>query len=554
MAEPTTIPFSDRARSTRRRPAFVEVALSAAAVAAVALGSSGLEARAQGAACEGVAPVAGTALRAVTVVDSVAGTPVLVTAPAGDADRLFVVTQSGRIELWRRGDPPASTTTFLDLEDPVLAGGERGLLGLAFSPDHASDGYFYVNYTDAAGDSVVSRFSVSATDPDVADPSSEVVLMTYDQPAGNHNAGQLAFDSNGYLYIATGDGGGADDTWGTCGNGQDTKNLLGAILRIDPTSGQGLPADCGNGPYRIPADNALADGPGGDCDEVWAFGLRNPWRFDIDPENDDLYIGDVGQSCIEEIDWVRGGNAGGYNFGWRQMEGSLCFDGADFDCDMQPVACGSSPACNDPSLTLPVAEYPHSGECAVIGGAVYRGCRMPDLDGLYFFGDRCSGDLRSFRIVGGAATDLRDRTAELDPQNLLANDLTSFGRDGRGELYLLDGDGQVRKIVPPFGATEVSGPGAPLLRATAGGGWTWEDVQYETMVPVATYRVWRGPAPDGELSCVRSDPAPEWIPGDAATPAPGGMLAYVVTAVDATGAETSPGGSARTLVDPCPAP
>lgn len=502
--------------------------------------------------CDGVAPVAASDLRSVEVVNGLPGSPLLVTAPPGDTDRLFIVTKNGEIRIWKRGTPSNQHTVFLDIA--VSTQNERGLLGLAFDPDYATNRYFYVYYTDPSGDSRVERYEAEPSDPDLADPDSALLLLTLDQPSANHNAGHLTFGPDGYLYIATGDGGGGGDPWGECGNAQNRENLFGAILRIDPNATtSGAAPDCGSGGYRIPAGNAFSDGSGGNCDEIFAWGLRNPWRFDVDPATGDLYIGDVGQSCREEIDYVAAANAGGTNFGWRSKEGSRCFNPQlSADCDPDPVACTGTPTCGDPSLTDPIHEYGRTTGRSVTGGVVYRGCRLDGYDGVYFFGDKTSGRVWSFRVVGGAMTEFTERSDDLDPNNTLVDDLYSFGRDAQGEIYLLDGpSGRVRKIVPPFAETQLSAPGAtPFGLGPAG--WSWQDVNYDTMVPIDYYRVYRG-QPGATFSCVHAASSPQWIPGDNVQPAPGQLLAYLVTAVDTAGEESSPG-AGRQLTAPCPAP
>ncbi len=510
--------------------------------------------------CEGVAPSRNTSLKAVQVVTGLAGSPLSVVAPPGDIDRIFIVEQDGFIRLHRRGDPPGVHSLFLDISARVSAlGNEMGLLGLAFDPNYATNGYFYVDYTENVGGirTIVARFSVDPGDPDSADAGSELRLLRISQPQTNHKGGDLEFGSDGMLFVSSGDGGGGGDNHGACGNGQSRTTLLGKILRIDPHAASPGAPDCGGTlNYSVPAGNPFADGPGGPCDEIWSYGLRNPWRIAIDPATDDLYIGDVGQNCWEEIDYSPGSSPGGENFGWRQMEGNQCFNPADFnECDPNGVSCGSSPPCGHPSLTLPIVEYGRAGGiCAVIGGPVYRGCRMPAFDGAFFYGDFCGGFVKSFEVSNGAAINADDWTQEVDPGGTLVFSLTGFGTDGQGEIYVVDRDGSVLKILPPFPDLEVSGQGAgdPLLIEGVGG-WTWEDLERSTSHPVAFYRVYRG-VPGDAFTCVHATTDVGWPAGDAAVPAAGEVLAWIVTAVSPQGEESSSGEPARQLVSPCAAP
>ncbi len=277
------------------------------------------------------------------------GAPLLV-ANAGDgSDRLFVVEQVGRIRVIEDGE--LRPEPFLDLSGRILAGGEQGLLGLAFHPRFASNGRFFVNYTDLQGDTVVAEFGLLSGDPDRGDPGSERLLLSFDQPFANHNGGALAFGPDGDLYVATGDGGSAGDPMG---NGQNLDTLLGKLLRIDVDERtDGLE-------YAIPPDNPFADRDGA-RPEIWAYGLRNPWRFSFDLETGDLWIGDVGQGSFEEIDHVASTDAG-LNFGWSVMEGDACFE---------PLT-----GCDESGITLPVAVYDHGLGCSVTGGFVYRGDSM----------------------------------------------------------------------------------------------------------------------------------------------------------------------------------
>ena len=294
---------------------------------------------------------------------------------------------------------------FLDIADRVGAGGlEQGLLSVAFHPRFPADDRLFANYTDRDGDTRVSAFRLSATNPDRADPDSEVVLLGVDQPYGNHNGGQLQFGPDGYLYIGTGDGGSANDPLNA---GQDRTTLLGKLLRIDVDS---VPDG-----YAIPATNPYAGEPG-TRGEIWAWGLRNPWRFGFDRLTGDLYIADVGQGDWEEVNMQPAASSGGENYGWRVMEGTHCFE---------------TDACDRDAFVPPVFEYDHDQGCSVTGGYVYRGAEHPSLRGNYFLADYCRGTVwRLFRTPSGTWS----------PAVVLAFDgrVSSFGEDARGELYLLD--------------------------------------------------------------------------------------------------------------------
>jgi len=346
--------------------------------------------------------------------------PLGLVSPPGDP-RLFVVEKDGRIRIVRNGT--LLPTLFLDHRASVSTAGEQGLLGLAFHPDFAANGLFVLNYTDPTGRTVLSTMRVSTTDPDRADPATEVIGLTVDQPFSNHNGGDLAFGPDGFLYAGLGDGGGAGDPQN---NGQRPATLLGALLRlaVDPTTGAMQPAP-GN-PFA---------GQAGSRPEIWAIGLRNPWRFSFDRATGDLYIADVGQNRREEINVARAadgaGRGGGANYGWNVMEGTLCFNPAS--------------NCNTAGLVVPVLEYDHSRGCSVTGGHVYGGGAIPEEAGVYFYGDFCTGQVRSFRLQGSSAVEVRDRP-ELD----VPGNLTSFGLDAAGELHLLSvsgGNGQLFRMV-----------------------------------------------------------------------------------------------------------
>lgn len=371
-----------------------------------------------GSTCGAGDPVAGTpALTAVRVASGFTS-PVDLQAAPGDRTRLFVVEQVGRIRILRNG--ALVGTPFLDLTSRVSRGGEQGLLGLAFHPGYASNGRFYVNYTDGADDTHVAEFRVTSN-PEVADPNSERTVLFQSQPFENHNGGGLAFGSDGFLYIALGDGGSGGDPFR---NAQNLGVLLGKMLRIDVN---------GNAPYAIPASNPFT-GTGGARGEIWAYGLRNPWRFSFDRGTGDLYIGDVGQGRREEIDVGLSSRRGGENYGWNVTEGGLCFN--------------PSSGCSTTGLTPPVVEYQtgSNGACAVTGGIVYRGCRLPGYQGTYFYGDYCSAFVRSFRLVNGQPSDPRDWSSTIGRDLSL---ISSFGTDLDGEIYIVDyGGGSVFRIGP----------------------------------------------------------------------------------------------------------
>jgi hypothetical protein len=263
-----------------------------------------------------------------------------------------------------------------------------------------------------------------------------------------------------------------------------------------------------------------------------------------------MYIGDVGQDCWEEINYAAAPASGGKNYGWRQMEGMHCFDLADATtCEPSAATCGDSPDCNSPELTLPVVEHGHGPDCSAIGGFVYRGCRMPNFQGVYFYGDWCSGEVRSFEIDAGAATNQTDWS----PQLRIGFGLNTFGLDARGEIYYAHSIGRVEKIVPPFSDTEVSAPGAAdPFRLHRGGHWTWEDLAYTAWRPVEYYRVYRG-TPNGDFVCIHSTLDPTWPEGDTLDPGPDQMLTYLVTAVQAF-TESSSGTPPRNLTVACGAP
>jgi glucose/arabinose dehydrogenase len=366
--------------------------------------------------------------------------PLYVTAPAGDT-RLFVVEQAtADIKIVKSGI--VQTPVFIDLTPKVNAvGNERGLLGMAFSPNYANDGFFFVHYTAGAGagSSVVERYQVSASNPDVANFASGTIVLTLVQPFTNHNGGNLQFGADGYLYIGYGDGGSANDP--NC-NAQKNTTWLGKMLRIDVSSL----------PYTIPPTNPWTSPTDGILDEIWAFGLRNPWRYSFDRQTGDLYIGDVGQGAVEEID-VEPAGVSGRNYGWKMMEGNSCLGSAS-GCAVAP------PPCNSPLYTGPIQTYSHAGgACSITGGYVYRGAAIPSLAGLYFYADYCSAQINSLQWNGaGGFTNLVNQTATLAPGGGLSiATVTSFGQDGFGELYIIDQGGEVFKIVPTVAPVDCDG-------------------------------------------------------------------------------------------------
>ncbi|MGK0216991.1 MAG: glucose/arabinose dehydrogenase [Planctomycetota bacterium] len=373
--------------------------------------------------------------------------PIFAGSPSGDMERLFVVEQAGRIRIVQdpRTTPSTLPTPFLDISSIVLSGGERGLLGLAFHPDYDQNGRFFVNYTNSAGHTRVVEYAVSASDPNIANPAPVQAIYDAAQPFSNHNGGCLQFGPDGKLYFGLGDGGSGNDP----GNrAQDPSNQLGKMLRLDIDLAV---------PF-IPLDNPFVNDPA-TLNEIWAIGLRNPWRFSFDRQTGDMYIGDVGQLSKEEVNFQPASSTGGENYGWRCMEGTACTG-------------LSGCTCNGIALTDPIQEFNHSfGKCSITGGYVYRGSMIPWLAGTYFYGDYCSRNVFSFEYDGSTLTNFMKRTDDLQPSaggNI--GNITSFGEDGAGELYIVAfsaAGGQVLRITEDCGASSYC-TAAPNSNATSG--------------------------------------------------------------------------------------
>jgi glucose/arabinose dehydrogenase len=337
--------------------------------------------------------------------------PLYVTAPPGDTERVFVVEKGGRVMVVRGGRPVRRP--FLDISNLVSTGSEQGLLSLAFAPDYASSGRFYVYYTDNAGDVRIVEYRRASAGR--ADHGSARLVLRQDKPETNHNGGLALFGPDDLLYIGIGDGGGGGDQHGPRGNGQNLGTLLGKILRIDPRRSGGRR-------YRVPSSNPFV-GRSGARSEIFTYGLRNPWRFSFDPRSGDLIVADVGQNAVEEVTIVR---RKGANLGWRPFEGRQRY----------------APGEEAPGHVPPTIERLHSdGNCSITGGVVVRDQQLADLNGRYVFGDFCRGVVESARLQGGRARDVRNTPLRVDS-------LSSFGEDGRGRVYATSLDGPVYRIAP----------------------------------------------------------------------------------------------------------
>jgi glucose/arabinose dehydrogenase len=352
--------------------------------------------------------------------------PLFLTHAADNTNRIFIVEQAGKIKVFPNSQTAPIAKVYLDITDRVFSSGELGLLGLAFHPDYTNNGYIYVNYTaNNPLRTIISRFQVT-TNPDSADKNSEFQILTFNQPQTNHNGGWVGFGPNdGYLYIATGDGGGNGDPQN---NGQSIYTMLGKILRIDVDSAT---------PYAIPVSNPFYDSTGNVSREIYAWGFRNPWRCSFDPVTDQFWVSDVGQNLWEEIDIVQNGK----NYGWRCYEGNHPYN---------------TNGCNYPEYINPIWEYGHSPECSITGGYVYRGPNVPELEGKYIYGDYCSNKIWSLEYDGiNPPTNTYLLTA--------TGSLTSFGVDQQNELYLTSFNGKIYRFTPTIVPVELSSFSAVLL-------------------------------------------------------------------------------------------
>ena len=362
--------------------------------------------------------------------------PVFVISYPTDASILYVVEQAGKIIVLDSGQKKSKPFFNINkrVVNPFRPGDERGLLGFAFHPDYENNKKFYINYIDNDGHTIVSEFIAQSKYK--ADHNSERVLLKLEQPYGNHNGGHIEFGKDGYLYIAIGDGGAAGDP---LDSGQDLTSLFGKVIRID----------INGSPYSIPKSNPFY-GIKNAREEIWAWGLRNVWRFSFDKKTGDIYYGDVGQNKWEEVNFEPSSSSGGNNYGWRQMEASYCFEPKE--------------NCKRDGMVLPIIEYPNDAYhpafalgrknqlnvegCSVTGGYVYRGKKLKGFEGVYFFGDYCSGNIWSFKVIDGKANEFKNRTEEINiADGEFTNYISSFGQDADGEIYIVDYNGAVYKII-----------------------------------------------------------------------------------------------------------
>ncbi len=442
--------------------------------------------------------------------------PIYACSPIGDEDRLFVCEQhTGLIRIIKRGT--RLTTPFLNIFTRILTGSERGFLGMAFDPAYATNGFFYVSYTRAGdGASIIERFRVSTANPDVADATSGLVgFGPVAQPFSNHNGGGIQFGPDGYLYFGLGDGGSGGDP--SC-NAQNPASLLGKFMRLD-TATQ---------PYSGPASNPFV-GNTAYRREIWSVGWRNPWRWSFDRDTGEMFVGDVGQNTLEELDYEPAAT-GGRNYGWKVMEGINCFNTA---------ACTAPPACNSAALIRPFHTIPTSPYCSIIGGYVYRGCNLPALRGLYFFADYCTGTVWSLNYASGTFTNLTTRFTGL-------GNITSLGEDARGELYVCSLNGTVYRIQAQDG-----GPGRDLGFGRIGGNNVQPlfDVCGRLEAGFSADLVMRGaPANAAAVLVISTSNTPTPILGGTLVPVPPDLVLAASTNANGRVAVTVPGGSGTGLL------
>lgn len=444
--------------------------------------------------------------------------PLDVQAPEGDRHRVFIVEQTGRIRIVKDGN--LLQTPFLDIGGKISCCSERGLLGLAFHPDYRTNGYFYVNYTASSpfGSTVVERYRVSTSNPDLADPNSaSLVIGPITQNYSNHNGGCLRFGPDGFLYIAMGDGGSSGDPNCFAQNGQ---SLLGKMLRIDVNQGSG---------YSIPPSNPFV-GNTAFRDEIWSYGLRNPWRFCFDRANGDMYIADVGQGAREEINFQSAKSAGGENYGWKMMEGKVCYSTRNCPNGTLP--------CNNTQLVMPIHDYGRTTGRSITGGEVYRGCAIPDLVGTYFYADYATRRIWSFRYQNNQMSSFTERTMELSWNG----SISSFGTDGCGEIYICQygSVGSVYKIV-----ANAPAPAVDLGFGKAGSsGLTPEFVACGLLMSGSTCRFNLYDAPSGAptLLLVSTSSNPTTLLGGTIVPLPAQQEVYVLASTTGEVVFTAPGG------------
>jgi len=497
--------------------------------------------------CTGISPALNSSpdlINELTTVRVASGlsSPVYVTHAPGDNTRVFVVEQVGRIRIIKNGVLQA--TAFLDIDAKTNGAGEQGLLGLAFHPDYQTNRYFFVYYTSLTGAITIERYERNIANPDLADPGSAMLVKSILHPGqSNHNGGTVAFSPiDGHLYFAPGDGGGSCDPGAGDGNAQTLTSDLGKMHRLNVDS---LPATTAGNPF----DGAI---PGNDS--IWSYGLRNPYRFSFDRITGAVYIGDVGQGVWEELD-CSPASSSGENYGWVNMEGDHCPN----------PSCGAQNPCPPAAYVPPILEYQQTGAalCSIIGGNVYRGCRMADLRGTYFYADYCSGDthdyIKTLRTDGSCAVSATvEREPDLEAGGAVTiGNLAGFGEDNRGELYLADLDGDVFKILPTLSIMELSGPGAtPFM---LGADWTWENLTASSSHPIRFYRTYRADNPQATFLCVHRQisTSTTWVGGDPDVPAPDAAFYYLVLGENVGGEITSPGrgsdGTPRSVdnVTPC---